>query len=447
MTLTFDTHGNEKQKECVRHWVDNSVNDIVYGGSKGSAKSFTGCSLIFGDALMYPETQYFIARKKLTDLKRFTKPSISEVFKLWGLKPEMYLDWNGQDSYYQLPNGSKVFLLQAPYLPSDPDYERFGSMQMTRGWLEEAGEFEEAAKNNLHASVGRCNNDKYNINGKILQTCNPSKNYLYREYYKPHRDKILDDHKRFIQALPSDNKMLQKGYIENLHKILSKNQKERLLFGNWEFDDDPARLIEYDAIVNSFTNSFLEPETDEEKRKVQKYISCDVARFGQDKTVIMVWSGNIIEKIYVIDKSDLVYVKDEIEKARKVHNVPMSNVVIDEDGLGGGVKDMLRGSHGFRNNSKAVGKENFDNLKSQCYFKMSEIMNRNEMWIKDHIYKDRIIEELEQVKQKFDVDAQGKKGVVPKDKVKELLGRSPDFSDAIAMKMIYHIRKQARYLG
>ena len=52
MKLLFDTHGNEKQKECCRAWADPVVTDIVYGGAKGGAKSFTGCKLIFHDALV-----------------------------------------------------------------------------------------------------------------------------------------------------------------------------------------------------------------------------------------------------------------------------------------------------------------------------------------------------------------------------------------------------------
>src|SRR5690606_36452209 len=201
MKITFDTNNNLKQKEVCRYWVDPSIKDIVYGGSKGSGKSYLGASLIFGDALIYPETHYFIARKKLNDLRKFTLPTINDVFSNWGLTQEYY-KYNGQDNYFQLYNGSKVFLLEAKYLPSDPQYMRFGSMQMTRGWIEEAGEFETDAKENLEASIGRWKNDIYNITGKLLQTCNPSKNYLYKEYYKKHKTGELDNRKRFVQALP-----------------------------------------------------------------------------------------------------------------------------------------------------------------------------------------------------------------------------------------------------
>lgn len=154
MQIEFNTYGNARQKEVCYLWNDKTVSDIVYGGSKGSGKSYLGAALIFGDALMYPGTFYFIARKQLIDLRKYTIPTIYEVFKHWGITPEYY-DYKGNDNYFELHNGSRVYLLDARYLPADPMFQRFGSMQMTRGWIEEAGEFTVEAKNNLAASIGR----------------------------------------------------------------------------------------------------------------------------------------------------------------------------------------------------------------------------------------------------------------------------------------------------
>ena len=64
-------------------------------------------------------------------------------------------------------------------------------------------------------------------------------------------------------------------------------------------------------------------------------------------------------------------------------------------------------------------------------------MNKNEIHIiSDGKQKQIIIEELEQVKQKS-IDNDAKKGIIPKDKVKQLIGRSPDFSDTLAMRMFF----------
>lgn len=432
MKITFDTNGNDRQKEVAKYWIDEVVSDIAYGGSKGSGKSFLGCSLIFGDALMYPETMYFIARKSLNDLRKFTVPSISEVFEKWELSNKYY-KLNGQDNYYTLYNGSKVFLIEAKPLPSDPKYMRFGSMQMTRGWIEEAGEFEEDAKNNLAASIGRWKNKDYNLAGKLLQTCNPAKNYLYREYYKKHKDDSLPNWRKFVQALPTDNKMLPDGYLEHLNRTLKKNEKERLLKGNWEYDDDPAVLMDYDKILDIFRNSHVQGEG-------ERYITADIARMGRDKTVIVVWHGWRIIAIKVIPKNKVTEAADAIRDLQARYNVSTSNVVVDEDGVGGGVVDILN-CKGFVNNSSPVEiidgdkkvKPNFDNLKSQCYYGLAEKVNKGEVYCEVDTYQEQIIEELEQVKNK-DIDSDMKRGVLPKDKVKELLGRSPDFSDAIMMR-------------
>ena len=436
MKLIFDTNGNDKQKEVCRHWINPDVFDIVYGGSKGSGKSYLGCSLIFGDALMYPGTHYFIARKKLNDLRKFTIPSIYEVFKHWGLT-EHYYKFNAQDNVFTLYNGSKVFLLEAKYLPGDPLYMRFGSMQMTRGWIEEAGEFEVAAKNNLAASIGRWMNDVYKLAGKLLQTCNPAKNYLYRDYYKKHRDGSLEAWKRFVQALPTDNKRLPVGYLETLRHTLSKNEKLRLLEGNWEYDDDPATLIEYDAICNLFTNQFV-------KGTGKRYISADVARFGSDTTTIRVWDGWRVIVRTELKKKKTTEVADTIKKLCLEYQVPRSNVVIDEDGIGGGVVDLLPGCAGFLANSSPVNLkpgERYKNLKSQCAFKLAEIINSNGAYENASAdVQDLITQDLEQIKQ-LSVDDQQPKGIVEKKVVKELLGRSPDDGDTYIMRAYFEVAK------
>ena len=90
--------------------------------------------------------------------------------------------------------------------------------------------------------------------------------------------------------------------------------------------------------------------------------------------------------------------------------------------------------------------ENYNNLKSQCYFNLSEKINNNEINIKDEQYKTQIIEELEQVKRK-NMDADGKLQIVPKDEVKKILGRSPDFSDTLMMRMVLDLDKPKKLEG
>lgn len=447
MILKFDTRGNSKQKLCAQYWIDNTTKDIVYGGSKGSAKSYTGASLVMGDALIYPKTHFFIARKTLNDLRKFTRPSIHEVFDHWGVTDKHY-NFNGQDNFYELYNGSKVFLLDAKYLPSDPHFTRFGSMQMTRGWIEEAGEFEEEAKNNLHASVGRWKNEFYNLAPKLLQTCNPAKNYLYRDYYRPSKEGILPDWRKFIQALPSDNKMLPKSYVEDLMKILSPNEIERLVYGNWEYDDNPNRMFEYDEILDLFTNEFVGSD---QGQTSAKYLTCDVAYEGSDLFVIGYWEGLVLRKIWAIDKIDETLVSKKIHEIRIENGVPASNVVIDADGLKTFVRHSTKKGHlanvrEFYNNGRPIAVqgqvENFKNLKAQCYYKLAQYTKEARIHLDVKPYRKQIIEELEQI-QKLPMADDGKISLEKKEDLKKRLGRSPDFADMLMMRMYFELRPKA----
>ena len=431
MKILFNTNGNEKQKQVARHWINDDVEDIVYGGSKGSGKSYLGAQLIFADALIYPETRYFIARKKLNDLRRYTVPTITEVFDNWGLTRNYY-KFNGQDNFFELYNGSIVQLIQAKYEPSDPVYARFGSMQFTRGWIEESGEFEYEATSNLKASIGRWKNKEYNLSAKLLQTCNPAKNYLYKDYYLKNKKNELEEYKRFVQALPEDNKMLPDGYLRMLERTLSKGAKERLLKGNWEYDDDPSTLIDYDNIISIFSNDHAPTGT--------KYITADIARLGSDKAVIFVWNDYRVIECIVFDKSRTTDIQNAINALRDKHKIPTMYCVADEDGVGGGVVDNCK-IKGFVNGSRALNDENYFNLKTQCYYKLVDLINEYKIYIECELeekHKGQLIEELEQVKS-YEEDKEGKKRILPKEKVKDNIGRSPDFSDALMMRAYFDV--------
>jgi hypothetical protein len=218
---------------------------------------------------------------------------------------------------------------------------------------------------------------------------------------------------------------------------LDNNSKERLLYGNWEYDDDPSSLIDYERILDCFTNDFKSLEG-------QKYITADVARLGSDRIVIGLWNGFRV-KIYSFSKERLDKTGEFIENIRKQNSIPKSNVLCDEDGVGGGLVDFMK-YKGFVNNSVPLVNpmtnepENYSNLKSQCYFRLAQRINDGGLFIEcDESVKALIIEELEQVKQ-YNMDKDVKKQVVPKDKVKLVLGRSPDFSDMLMMREYFELQ-------
>lgn len=423
----------DKQVQAAEYWIDDTSEEILYGGSKGCGKSFLGCSLIFFDALLYPGTHYFIARHNLNDLKKYTTPSVIEMFSKLDLSFTDYVTFNGQDNYFDLHNGSKVFYIDCRYLPSDSEYHRFGSLQFTRGWFEEIGQIDSLAIINLSVAVGRWKNSEYKLKRKILMTCNPNKGYAYNNYYLPDKNGTLEDYRKFIQALPADNKYLTSDYIDSLNR-LPANEKERLLFGNWEFDSDPTTLIGYETISNMFSNDFVQPG--------KKRIVADIARFGSDRCIIAVWNGLQMIDYLIFNISSAVEIQNAITALKIKYAVQSSDILVDSDGVGGPIQDNLK-CQGFIANSKPVN-PNYQNLKSECGYKLAEFASK--IWIK----RDLPDKEIEMIKQElsmlktYDQDKDGKLRLLPKEKIKEHIGRSPDWLDVFLMRMYFetHIKKQ-----
>jgi len=438
LDIKFNVRGNRKQLECAKAWINDDISEILYGGGKAGGKSWLGVSLIFGDAFLYPNTRYFIARKTLADLVKFTSGTVGKVFLDWGITEEMY-HYDGKNNVWNLHNGSKVFFLDAKWIPSDPTYARFGSMEMTRGWIEEAGEFEdERCVTSLANSLGRWRNKETGLKPKLLQTCNPAKNYLYEEYYLPYKAKELKPHRAFIQALVGDNIALGQDVIDDMIRRMAKDTSalQRLVYGNWEYDDNELSIFDYEKIIGLFTNEYV-PKTGE------KYLTADIAYEGSDIFAIGIWDGFVLEKVIKIDKISEVLVAQTIHNLRLEYGIPISNVIYDADGLRTFVKSSvknghLKGAKAFNNNGKVFGKENYINLKTQCYFKLAEMTKKGDIFIADLKFKKQIVQELEQICRQPNTD-DGKIRLERKSDLKKRLLRSPDFADMMMMRMLTEV--------
>lgn len=430
---------------------DKETEEFLFGGGAGGGKTWIVCEWLISMCLRYPNTKYFIARKRLKTLKQTTLITFFKVCRHHGLKHDIHFRYREQLSIIEfIETGATIDLLEVALNPSDPDYEDLGSAEYTSGVIEEAGEISFGAFDSLTTRVNRQLNDKYGILGKVFLTCNPKKNWLYKEFYKPWKEKRLPKNRKFLQSLVDDNPKNEVGYKQKLLNIKNKVRKQRLLFGNWEYDDDPAALIDFEAITDLFTNTIEESK--------EKFMTVDVARFGDDLTVAEFWKGLGVYKVKIRKKQATNITIDMIREDAKIEQIPYSHIVVDEDGIGGGVVDALLGVRGFianssplediRLNEKAEEKPNYRNLKAQCAYMLAEEVNNHRVAVKPEIidfnedidYEDLLTEDLEQIRAK-DIDADDKKlDLVPKDEIKESLGRSPDFGDNMIMRMIFFLK-------
>jgi len=403
-----------------------TYSDVFVGGGAGGGKSWLICETRLVNCYFHPGYKSFIAREELKRLMSSTYVTWCKVCKYHNIPKS---DWslNGQYNYIEFTNGSRIDLLDVKYLPSDPLYERFGSLEYTDGAIEEAGEIHFLAYDVLRTRIGRHMNKETGVHPTMLITGNPKRNWTYTTFYLPSQNGTLPDNMAYIQALYKDNLYTAKEYEKQLEGIKDKSTKERLMYGNWDYDDDPNALIDNDSIDNLFTNIYVKEGT--------KYIIADIARYGSDRAVITVWNGERLIDYLTFSISSTTDIQNAINALRIKHYVQLSNILVDEDGIGGGVVDTLQCT-GFVNNSKPFN-PSYQNLKSECGYKLAEMIA--EIFIECELPNtevDMIRQELSMLKT-YDADKDGKLRTMPKEKIKDLIGRSPDWLDVFIMRMYY----------
>ena len=420
-----------KQEHAVYYLKDKTTKEVLYGGAAGGGKSALGVLWLIEQSQNYPGTRWLMGRAKLKTLKETTLNTFFDLSSQLNISNQF--TFNGQNGSIYWNNGSEILLKDLYSYPADPNFDSLGSLEITGAFIDECNQISYKSWQIVTSRI-RYKLNEFSLIPKILGSCNPAKNWTYSKFYIPNSNGTISESKKFIQSLPTDNPNLPASYLESL-LALDENSKHRLYYGNWEYDNDPAKLIDYDKINNCFTNDFVEAG--------QMYISADIARYGSDKMVVCVWSGFRVVEVFSLSKSSVTETAEAIRGLANKWKVPNSNIIADEDGVGGGVIDILK-CKGFVNNSRALKEENviveYQNLKTQCYYKLAAKIQNNEVYINcpDGTMQDDIIKELEQVK-RDKIDSDGKLRIVPKEKVKEFIGRSPDYSDALAFRMYFEL--------
>jgi hypothetical protein len=269
----------------------------------------------------------------------------------------------------------------------------------------------------------------------------------------------------FIPGTIFENKELLKVNPAYLGNLMAQDEqtKSQLLDGNWKVRTDGNSLFMHQAIQDLFSNYAAVSEF--------RAITVDAARFGNDLAVIFVWKGWQVVKIVIFTKCDANMLKDAIEEERKRFLIPISQVVVDQDGVGGGVVKLGRYT-GFQGGTKPLKDpdtrivENYKDLKTQCYYRFAERVNSgqvaiaisNETVVVDGaygakmMYKGKLVEVMNLIKKhlrsiKTLSILEGKKRINPKEDQTVIAGGSPDFADTGMMRELLELRKSGLHVS
>ena len=423
----------DNQKKAMAALQDAVHTAIGYGGWAWWGKSFLGVIWVWLMCIKYPGVRFALVRDTIKNLKNTTVVSLEKFYDIYQIPENMRWKISEQKSLIKFPNWSTIILLEWCYYPSDPLYNRFGSLELTWAFIEESAEVPLDAIKIITTRVWRYKNEEYGILWKVLETFNPNPWHVYERYYQGKGwPKSI-----FIESLVYSNTFMDKGYIENLENA-DESIKKRLLYGQWDFEDDTWMLFKKKDIDNLFTN----------ESKWTKYcIVADVARFGKDTTRISLWRWNTWLRVRTYEKNTVTEVIDSILFIAAQYDVDHRDIIIDSDGVGWGVVDGISYCTWFINNSSPVvtgSKQNYANLKSQCAFELKRRIENGEIAIQwDHNNKDNDRHDLQQELLNTYIDEKSidwKTKIESKDKMKERIWRSPDLLDTMIMRMYPYLR-------
>ena len=440
---------SKKQKLTLKLLDDPQLVDFLYGGGAGGAKSFTVCLWAVLQCRNFPGIRIGLGRKELTKLKQTTVQTLlDEVHLALGVKDHefKYHDQKGKIEYI---NASSIQFVELVNLPSDPDFDRLGSMNLTHTIVEEAGEITQKAKNVFHSRKNRYLNKKYNLVGKSITTCNPSQNFLKQEFYKPYKKlgagewqkwehgrvevngKMLTSYRVFIRSLATDNPFLSRNYIEVLRQ-LPPAEKKRLLEGNWDYTDDDLLL---------FKSSLMDKATTRAITRGDRFIGVDISDSGGDETIITLLEGGsfIDQKELEIDKtSEAVPIGEQIAlaviKYAQQHGFTQADahkIAIDGVGVGASSRDFLK-SKGWNIKIFMAGSgssiDTFKNLRGETIYSLSQEMDKGNINIYANLptyekLKDQLLAHEYTTEERLIL-------VKSKKDIKQALGRSPDHAES-----------------
>jgi len=170
-------------------------------------------------------------------------------------------------------------------------------------------------------------------------------------------------------------------------------------------------------------------------------VGVDVARYGDDKTVISARQGNKVLDLSSFRKLNTMEVVGNTIQTYKTHNA--TAIKVDEIGLGAGVVDRLA-EQGYPvvginvgSSSDVVdsdGDKKFINLRSELWWAMRERLDPNPHTNPDPVAlppDDQLLADL--AGPSYTINSRGQTVVESKDDMKKRLGRSPDRADSVMM--------------
>lgn len=203
-------------------------------------KSYLGSCWILSSCIRFDNIRAVVARKTIKSLKESTFNTIKTILKAWGLKEGVNYKINNLEGTVTFWNDSVILLKEMVDLPSDPNFERFGSSEYTIAFIDEVSEISERAVEVLFSRLRWRTHETFKTPRMFMST-NPTINWVRSRFVQDDDGNpiICREGEAYVPFSVFDNPdvKFRQTYEASLNKIKDRATRERLLYGNWDFVD------------------------------------------------------------------------------------------------------------------------------------------------------------------------------------------------------------------
>ena len=283
----YDQQHNPQYRPQCRHCKAQNLPQLILGGgAAGGGKSYIGSVWLVSSCIRFENIRAVVARKTLKSLKESTWNTIKSILKDWGLKEDVNYKINNLEGTLTFWNDSVIIMKEMADIPSDPNFERFGSSEYTIAMVDEVSEISEKAVEVLFSRLRWRIHETFKT-PRMLLTTNPTINWVRSRFVQDENGEKVAcrEGEAYVPFSVFDNPNIafRQVYEAALNKIRDQATKERLLYGNWDFVEanDMAIYNRFDGTRHLVTGL---------KEKV----------YDPTKPLITVWDFNVAPQMSVL---------------------------------------------------------------------------------------------------------------------------------------------------
>ena len=375
---------------------------IAYGG-RASGKSWSVARILLLKAKEKP-LRILCTREIQNSIKESVHRLLSDQIDMMKMK-----GWIVQNDSIRHINGSE-FIFKGLYT----NIEKIKSLEgVDICWIEESETISEASWNILDPTIRK-------EDSEIWITFNPrfEEDTIYQKF-------IIGDvpNSLIVQLNYTENKHISQEIIDQVEYMKKEeyDNYRHIWLGECKRIAD-TRVFSMSEIQESFNRPYVDDAG-------EVIWGLDVARFGDDRSVLAVREGYHIPKITTWQGLSTVELADRIHNLYTRAEKKPDAIFVDTIGVGAGVYDQLlqRGLPVIEGNSASKAADpKYINKRAEMYMTLKEKMRYLKITPNQDLLK-------ELLKIEYLYTNSGKTQIISKDIIKKNYGKSPDLADAVAL--------------